>query len=803
MRNKIKNRIIFIVFSLFFAVSLVFVMFPAIMNDSALFHTETLGNNLVNISMWILTAISAVFSVKYNKPVFKPEVYCRDNYFIDRLGEREALFTFLDAENTDSGSLFFIKGGMCRGKTVLLQRFADDVNQDRGKNDFQKRHKRSLEYSAYYITIHQSCVYEDILREISFQLFGNETLNTYGKVSTVLKKASYRKKVVLIMDNISKAQNHIAVETAHALLYKNPSLKIILGITEDGATQGGCTLTPPLFGEMHIIEMAKKYEKQISEQTGKEIVRISSGIPSYVRMIFQANMTELAITLSNIENIQEIVSFQLQKLKNDNQIAFFLACLKACQSAPILKEDLLTLAKASELQLEDVYDVALASEENMPNGIYIQMNALVAQCCRKTIHCQEYLVKIYEYYKTKVPSSDIALTALLMLQNFSDQQNLIEETLRKKYKEKRFFLFAWLGDLDRENNLYALYDNQALYNLFRYFYLSSLLELGKYSIAITALHRFEHSSFLLPSLRHVYTPAEFKMQYLIINLHHLSNNFTLALEEIETILSQPVSIQREHQNKLLYLKAHCQKHLGTDLQGADCILAALEKRKLSESLRIKVLYSRMAIHLFWGDDTFDYIDMIKHLKTLCKGNTQEKLHLMRHLAHHAWKLNNNVIEALKIIDSGLEILETTRWRIIYDFYFEKAEWMRIQNNEKRTVIHNTSTILSLYEKAISFAEENMDINLACSARLGKILVLLPQHQKSKSWCQEQVRIVDEEYMKMEESGLEINKAYAHYIKLLILNSQPSQEFIQYCEVNKFFDLRQHMQSKVPLKLTVM
>lgn len=108
-----------------------------------------------------------------------------------------------------------------------------------------------------------------------------------------LKKASYRKKVVLLIDNISRAQNRIAIEAAHALLYKNPSLKIILGITEDGAMPDSSTLTPPLFGEMHIIEMAKKYEKQISVQAGKEIVRISNGIPSYVRMIFQTNITGL------------------------------------------------------------------------------------------------------------------------------------------------------------------------------------------------------------------------------------------------------------------------------------------------------------------------------------------------------------------------------------------------------------------------------------------------------------------------------------------------------------------------------
>ncbi len=85
----------------------------------------------------------------HRKPVLQHEIYCRDHYFIDRLTEWEALFAFLNAENADAGSLFFVKGGMCRGKTVLLQRFADDVNQNKGKNNFQKRYKKVCEYSAY------------------------------------------------------------------------------------------------------------------------------------------------------------------------------------------------------------------------------------------------------------------------------------------------------------------------------------------------------------------------------------------------------------------------------------------------------------------------------------------------------------------------------------------------------------------------------------------------------------------------------------------------------------------------------
>ena len=60
-------------------------------------------------------------------------------------------------------------------------------------------------------------------------------------------------------------------------------------------------------------------------------------------------------------------------------------------------------------------------------------------------------------------------------------------------------------------------------------------------------------------------------------------------------------------------------------------------------------------------------------------------------------------------------MEETRWRIIYDFYFEKAEWMRIQNENENKSIHPPQDILGYYEKALEFADKNGDINLACCA----------------------------------------------------------------------------------------
>lgn len=800
MRHKLENRIGSIIFAFLVILSFVFVILPLIEQSFNLLFFKDISNSIVNVGLWSVTALSGFLCLKLHKTVLKHEIYCRDSHFIDRLEERYVLFSFLASKNNDN-SLFFVKGGMCRGKTMLLQRFADDVNHVGFKNEFQNKYHKAKQYSAYYIAIHQSC--NDIVRKIGLDLCGDEKIITYDKLSTFLKKASYRKKVVLLIDNISKSQSRMAIETAHALLYKNTRLKIILGITEDTTSSNLCTLTPPLFGEMQINELARIYNKELSIQDGQEIIRISSGIPSYIRILFQADMLKSPITLSNIESIQSIVYLQLQKIESGNNIAAYLACLKLCQKQAIPKDELLIMAQASEFQLAEIFDAALAREEISSTGSVVLMDTLVAECCRKLIPYHEFLLRIYRFYKATDSQNDIVLTTSLMLPESFLQSELSKDVLETAYGEKKYLLFAWLGDLDRNNELNALYKKPEMYNVFRYYYLCSLLQLGEYSMAIDTLKCYEQSDISLPSLRASYSSAGFEMQFLIMDLHHLSNQFNLTLGEIDAVLTT-IDIHSENKHRLLYLKAHCLKHLGKQLQEADYILKGLEKESVSNNLYIKILYSQIAIHLFWGDKTYDYESIINRLNDAFVAEiTPEKLHAMRHLAHYYWKQKGSVNDALKIIDEGLEILEKTRWRIIYDYYFEKAEWMRIQNTEEKKTINKTSMIIDFYEKAIQFAEENRDINLACCARLGKILTQIVEQGQSASWCKNQLEVLGEEYIKMEQAGLEINMAYVIYIKELLSNEQPSEEFICYCKLNQYYDLSQHIEQNKPLKLTVM
>ena len=154
-------------------------------------------------------------------------------------------------------------------------------------------------------------------------------------------------------------------------------------------------------------------------------------------------------------------------------------------------------------------------------------------------------------------------------------------TLQEAYERRKFLLFVKLGNLDDAGILFEFKSNLDLYNVFRFYYLGSLLQLGEYALAISTLQSYEDSNIPLPSLQRAFDESEFEFQYLIIDLHHLSNRFQLALGEIDSLLQEKDKLTENHLCYLLYLKAHCLKHLGNHLEEADYILAQMEHKKIT------------------------------------------------------------------------------------------------------------------------------------------------------------------------------------------------------------------------------
>ena len=160
MLNKTINRGLTAAFIVAMTVSILFMILPLVDIGNEMSWLQTMKENSVNTSTWIITVVFGISSIKLRRPVLKREQYCFDPHFVDRVDERNLLYAFLQADGSTDNRLFVVKGGMCRGKTVLLQRFADDVNGFYNDQIHRKRGLLRKKYSAYYIAISSSA--EDI-----------------------------------------------------------------------------------------------------------------------------------------------------------------------------------------------------------------------------------------------------------------------------------------------------------------------------------------------------------------------------------------------------------------------------------------------------------------------------------------------------------------------------------------------------------------------------------------------------------------------------------------------------------------
>lgn len=142
------------------------------------------------------------------------------------------------------------------------------------------------------------------------------------------------------------------------------------------------------------------------------------------------------------------------------------------------------------------------------------------------------------FYEVRNP--EIAIVASIIQGENLDLNNTMR-TLQEAYERRKFLLFVKLGNLDDAGILFEFKSNLDLYNVFRFYYLGSLLQLGEYALAISTLQSYEDSNIPLPSLQRAFDESEFEFQYLIIDLHHLSNRFQLALGEIDSLLQEKIS----------------------------------------------------------------------------------------------------------------------------------------------------------------------------------------------------------------------------------------------------------------------
>lgn len=641
-----------------------------------------------------------------------------------------------ESEKDRSKRIFYITGSQGRGKTQLLLRFANDLIQNtpirskKAQGSFWQKIQRycccaSRKVAVYYVELTGT---KDMLTECCEKLaISDKKIGSSEAFRDHLKIASRYQNIVFILDGISAYTEQEAIKFALTLV-EEPGFHVFLGVTIE-RTSLYKMLQPSLFNTTEVRSLANSYGLNLYDNTIAKIVELTQGNPGYSHLLIKLRHANPAIDLSSLNHLEDLnrmIGGLVANLSAETQtIIGVFAYLDLIGIERVLESEIrLLLPSATHQNIEEAILSSILFREQDSKQL-IRMSPLIAHACRAIFPQKKYMGIIKNHYGTS-KSAMIRMS----LQLLGDKNNLgtnVKDFLKNALKNHQYVMFARLGEEDRSH--YLLIQEEDYY-YFSYCYLSSLLQLGQYTRAYFEMLRLQNAGKLPPLSCEIISDDAFEIQYLLIDLHHLSNQFDTALEEIDCLLNVlPNAFKNtEKEYKLLYLKAHCLKHIGDDLKHADSILSYLQQNNLENELAIKVLYSRLAINLFLGDDQFQYEKVFDEIDTRLKtlGETPIRMHVERHRAIYMLKQKKDLHSALEIIERALTDLEKTQYRIIYDFYFEKAELLRLKAHQPQDLPveeRDMDTILSLYRKAIAFAEDNGDLNLKTSAQLGSILAL--------------------------------------------------------------------------------
>lgn len=794
IRKIVKKRI---TFSICICLSILFICILVL----SIFSLIKFNTNYFNIPALILSVL--LFFLSKSTKIIPPERYQLDKHFVDRTDERIKLSIIIEnmmknARNNNP-SICYVSGSSGVGKTLLLREFADNINDGGSKSMIH------MKASAYYVHLDSK---ESFLNNCIKQLgLPVDSGYTAQKLSQCLLKSAIKPKVILIIDNLDKSMLMDIKDFATALLVDRKSLIIVLGVT---ATQGVNTeLVPKLFYQNELILLENSYKYPLTEDIRSNILEISNGLPAYVRFLYSSCVSGETLLLSNSEEISRYIEEQIKHLNDPSKrILAIVSFLKLIHDDPIEQKSLLGIAKNGTMyDFMQLLDSSLIVYKENKTDVYIE--SIISEQCRKYLDSLRKWAynRIYLFYRKNTKYSNIAVTALLLSDCTEYDEDWLMKILSIQFKNNSYYYFKSLGNFDLHYWTNRNFINKGKhYNVFRYYFLESLLQLGKYPDAFNAMDEYDNGSIPMPPITQCKSDTEFSIQYLIADLHHLSNRFSDALSFAEIIEK---AVTGTNKAKCQYLRAHCIKHIGEDLYNADTLLQSIVRNQHPETLdlNIKAIYSRIAIHIFWNDINYDYISEFRKTDDIIaesKIPLTSAQNMERHRATYYLKICNDTDRALRILEETLIILNRTQQRIKYDFYFEIAEVLRLKG-----ISNNYDEVNRYYQNAIEFAVEVGDYNLFSCAHLGQLLL---KHQSSlydtgEDFTQD-VKIVNEILVKTKEYNLNINHSYAQFIKAFLLKERIPDDTVKYWEIMRYADISKaandlNNNKAFSLKLTVM
>jgi tetratricopeptide (TPR) repeat protein len=299
---------------------------------------------------------------------------------------------------------------------------------------------------------------------------------------------------------------------------------------------------------------------------------------------------------------------------------------------------------------------------------------------------------------------------------------LLDPVIRAAVKSRNYALVSHIHDRSRENArvLRFVAAEEGRNDLFCYARASELAGLGSYADADATLRA---SSIVRTRLgRQAPTELQPEMRFLQADIAHLRNRYDQAADMFKELGEWAESVNHASLHaRCVWGHAHVLRHQGRHLERALWLFGDAARLADAAGELFPKAYSitgATGIKVWGGvvpDDEERLLEKLEDEIAMTSTHDGYLLEVWKSQAQVAW-LRGRERTAVEIVGAAIERALTLNDRLLYNLYFERAEFARFRGDH--------AAALADYRRVLDFGKSNYDRNLITNALLGIVLLEL-------------------------------------------------------------------------------
>jgi tetratricopeptide (TPR) repeat protein len=697
-----------------------------------------------------------------------------DDKLINRTREVRALVTGIDAH-----WVVGCHGPRGAGKSFLLEHIADVINANRLGVAGQPKPKGIS--AALYFDLAAAAGFADVHAQICRAVLGEADGNWSDFLAYVKRRFKHRR-VLLILDNVNSPGLWRELgEAVYKYLVARPKDTVILG-----------SIDPVILGNLEVhhvpvhgldLSASKEFIARrgvpISCEELVELHEDCKGLPLYLRLlraygeearsgrgtavIDDQLIPELPAETRQLLSYASLAGLTTRRISLTELSQFPLAHLEE-QLASIENRTLITAIPGEHERRFKIHDII--------RDTALRVLAPDVADAAVVLFEREYARGQLEHAALYAMFTDPVRIAAILL------DDLFERVIREAVNARNY---AFLGGLytrahEHTDMLRFITADQSRADLFRFARASELAGLGRYEQA--------EQELLLSSVVQMRwatgtesTDLQAELRFLQADIAHLLNRYDESAQMFEDLGEWANRAGRNTLRALcIWGQGHVLRHQGRELERALGLFEQAAELSDAEDelfVRVKALTGATGIKVLVGHVPNEEDDLLAGLEQEIAATSSHDgymLEVWKYQAQIAW-LHGRTRDAADIIESAIDRALALNDRLLYNLYFERAEYARLSGDYP--------SALRDYGQVLDFGEGNRDRNLVSNALLGGVLVELALGQWGDHLTRDDARAaVLRARQVASEADIEITAQTADRVAAMLDESAPEPQSIR-------------------------